>query len=115
MGFGHRVYQCWDPRAKIMFNLLNSDGPVFEPIQKYRRLSIELVNHVTTDKFFVERNIYPNPDLFNGIFYRLLGASSPMNIVMLSMSRIGGWLAHYYEHFTTDQRIIRPRQIPLVE
>lgn len=112
MGFGHRVYSCWDPRAKVMFNLLNSDSAMFESVQSYRAIGLDLVKRVAEDPFFVQRGICPNPDLFNGLFYRLLGASSKMNGVMLCMSRVVGWIAHYYEHFSTYQPIIRPRQVP---
>lgn len=111
MGFGHRIYNCWDPRAKIMFDLIREDNPIYEPIKKYKRILLELIERVSNDSFFKKRNIYPNPDLLNGLFYRLLGVTPKMNTVMLSMSRIAGWLAHYVEHLSDDGPIIRPRQL----
>ena len=111
MGFGHRVYKTWDPRAKIMFKLIEGDDYDFSAVEKYRELAIQLVSRVSTDEFFTQRHIYPNPDLLNNIFYKMLGVPSNMNTVMLSLSRISGWMAHYVEQVTDKLPIMRPRQI----
>ncbi|MBN8827876.1 MAG: citrate/2-methylcitrate synthase [Sphingobacteriia bacterium] len=111
MGFGHRVYNCWDPRAKIMFNLLKSDNESFVSVNNYKEIMLSLVKRVDNDEYFKSRSIYPNPDLLNCIFFKLLGFPSTMNTVILSLSRIAGWIAHYYEHINDNQPIIRPRQI----
>jgi len=111
MGLGHRVYRCWDPRAKIMFEMLNSPQFKDNSIIAYKRLANEVIQHVNEDEFFTKRNICPNPDLLNCIFYNLLGVPASMNTVMLSLSRVAGWLAHYNESVQANMPLIRPRQL----
>lgn len=110
-GFGHRIYKNWDPRARIMYDMLKSDDPVYAEVNTLRKLSFELVDYVTNDSYFSSRYIFPNPDLFNNIFYTLFGMPSEMNTVMLSLSRIAGWIAHYYENIADRLPIIRPQEL----
>ncbi len=112
MGLGHRIYRCWDPRAKIMFDMLSSECINRSAAVCYKRLATSIIKHISEDEFFVKREIYPNPDLFNCIFYKLIGVPSSMNTVMLSISRIAGWLAHYHESIKENSPLIRPRQLP---
>lgn len=111
MGLGHRVYNCWDPRAKIMLEMLNSESVDLSSIAPYKNLAIKIIKQVNEDDFFIKRNICPNPDLLNCIFYNFLGVPSSMNTVMLSISRIAGWLAHYHEAVQNASPLIRPRQL----
>ncbi|SHN43307.1 citrate/2-methylcitrate synthase [Chitinophaga sp. CF418] len=110
-GFGHRIYKNWDPRARIMYNMLQSDDPVYASVDVIRRLAFELTDHVSNDTYFSSRFIFPNPDLFNNVFYTLFGMPSSMNTVMLSLSRVAGWIAHYYENLSDRLPIIRPQEL----
>ena len=114
LGFGHRVYTCWDPRAKIMFDLLNSSALNFSEINAYKDVALKLIKRTSEDTFFKIRGIFPNPDLLNCILFKLIGVPSEMNTVFLSLSRVVGWLAHYCEHIQDKLPIVRPRQIPKV-
>jgi len=110
-GFGHRIYKNWDPRARIMYNMLKSDDPVYAPVDILRKLAFELTDHVSNDTYFSSRFIFPNPDLFNNVFYTLFGMPSSMNTVMLSLCRVAGWIAHYYENLSDRLPIIRPQEL----
>ncbi|MCF6402492.1 citrate/2-methylcitrate synthase [Chitinophaga filiformis] len=110
-GFGHRIYKNWDPRARIMYNMLQSDDPVYVSVDVIRRLAFELTDRVSNDTYFTSRFIFPNPDLFNNVFYTLFGMPSSMNTVMLSLSRVAGWIAHYYENQSDRLPIIRPQEL----
>jgi citrate synthase len=112
MGFGHRVYKSFDPRAKIMqraaHNLLASMGGDDELIH----IAQELAETALSDDYFVSRKLYPNVDFYSGIILRALGIPVQMFPVMFAIGRMPGWIAHWYEELNDSQtRIHRPRQI----
>ncbi|WP_405235499.1 citrate synthase [Lentisalinibacter orientalis] len=113
MGFGHRVYKNFDPRAKIIREMChkvlkklgNDDNPLFE-------LALELEQVALRDEYFVEKNLYPNVDFYSGIIYRALGIPTSMFTVMFAIGRTVGWVAHWREMITEPgRRISRPRQL----
>jgi citrate synthase len=117
MGFGHRVYKNYDPRATIIrqacHNLLNDLdsagdlGPLFD-------IARELESIALKDDYFVERNLYPNVDFYSGIILSALGIPLSMFTVMFAMSRSVGWVAQWMEMMEDkDQRIGRPQQLYL--
>ena len=111
MGFGHRVYKNFDPRAKILKkaadDLLSTLG-----IQD-RKLDIakELEEAALTDSFFVDRKLYPNVDFYSGIILNAIGIPTNMFTVMFAIGRMPGWIAHWYEAYQEGGRICRPRQV----
>ncbi len=112
MGFGHRVYKNFDPRAKILKqacdNVLNELGvndPLLEVAKNLERVALE-------DPYFVERKLYPNVDFYSGIIYKALGIPTNMFTVMFAIGRLPGWLAHWKEmRDDPGLRIYRPRQL----
>jgi citrate synthase len=113
MGFGHRVYKNFDPRAKIIrtmcHKVLNrlghTNSPLFELALRLEEIAIE-------DEYFVERRLYPNVDFYSGIIYRALGIPTSMFTVMFAIARTVGWVSHWQEMITDPQRRIgRPRQL----
>ncbi|MCO6458718.1 MAG: citrate synthase [Pirellulaceae bacterium] len=112
MGFGHRVYKNFDPRAQILEKtcgeLLDELG-TSDPLLDIAR---ELAEIALTDEYFVERKLYPNVDFYSGIILRAIGLPLNMFTVMFAIGRIPGWIAHWYE-LSRDPtaRIARPRQI----
>jgi citrate synthase len=111
MGFGHRVYKNYDPRAKVIRTLAHE---VFEVTGKNPLLDIavELEKIALEDDYFVERKLYPNVDFYSGIIYQAMGFPTSMFPVLFAMGRIPGWLAHWQENLLDDeQAIVRPRQL----
>ncbi len=111
MGFGHRVYKNYDPRAKVIQKLAHE---VFEVTGKNHLLDIavELERIALEDDYFVERKLYPNVDFYSGIIYQAMGFPTSMFPVLFAMGRIPGWLAHWQENLLdTEQAIVRPRQL----
>ena len=112
MGFGHRVYKNFDPRAKILKksadNLLTKmgiDDPLLNIAKKLEKVALN-------DEFFISRKLYPNVDFYSGIIYRALGIPTKMFTVMFALGRLPGWIAQWKEMRNTDKpRIYRPRQI----
>ena len=112
MGFGHRVYKNFDPRAKLIQKMchdllkeLDGDQPLFE-------LAMELEKATLADEYFVERRLYPNVDFYSGIILRALDIPMNMFTVMFAMSRTVGWISHWMEmHEDAEFRIGRPRQV----
>ncbi|MEE9319507.1 MAG: citrate synthase [Granulosicoccus sp.] len=112
MGFGHRVYKNFDPRAKLIQKMCHSllkdlggDQPLFE-------LAMELEQATLADEYFIERKLYPNVDFYSGIILRALNIPMNMFTVMFAMSRTVGWISHWMEmHEDPEFRIGRPRQI----
>jgi citrate synthase len=112
MGFGHRVYKNFDPRAKILKSasdrLLNKLG-ISDPMLSIAK---ELEEIALNDDFFVERKLYPNVDFYSGIIYRALGIPTRMYTVMFALGRLPGWIAQWMElRQAKGARISRPRHI----
>ena len=112
MGFGHRVYKNFDPRATILKEAADkvlSDLHVDDPLLEIAK---NLEEAVLADDYFVERKLYPNVDFYSGIIYRAMGIPTDMFTVIFALGRIPGWLAHWKEmRQDPDRRIGRPRQI----
>ena len=111
MGFGHRVYKNYDPRAKIIKTLADQ---VFELTGKNPLLSIalELEKIALEDSYFVDRKLYPNVDFYSGLIYQSMGFPMEMFPVLFAIGRTAGWLAQWHEMFADpDLKISRPRQI----
>jgi citrate synthase len=113
MGFGHRVYKNFDPRAtiirdmahKVLDKLGQSDNPLFE-------LALKLEEVALKDEYFISRKLYPNVDFYSGIIYRALGIPREMFTVMFAIARTAGWVAHWQEMIADpEMRIARPRQV----
>ena len=113
MGFGHRVYKNFDPRAtiirdmchKVLEQMGRTDSPLFD-------LALELEQVALKDDYFIEKNLYPNVDFYSGIIYRALGIPTSMFTVKFAIGRTVGWVAHWREMITDPGgRISRPRQI----
>ena len=111
MGFGHRVYKSYDPRAAILKDIA---GEVLEETGKSPLLDValELERVALEDEFFVERNLYPNVDFYSGIIYQAMGFPTAMFPVLFAIPRTVGWLAHWQEMLSEkSQKIARPRQV----
>ncbi len=116
MGFGHRVYKNFDPRAKILktaaddvLRELGIDDPLLE-------IAMNLEEVALSDSFFVERKLYPNVDFYSGILYRAMGIPTDMFTVMFALGRLPGWIAQWKEMREDPKaKIARPRQIYLGE
>lgn len=112
MGFGHRVYKNYDPRAKIirevchqvLEELADTNNPLFELAMKLEEIAL-------SDEYFVERKLYPNVDFYSGIIYQALGIPRTMFTVMFAVARTVGWVSHWMEMMSDHNRIGRPRQI----
>jgi citrate synthase len=112
MGFGHRVYKNFDPRAQLLkkacdrvFQQLGINDPLLE-------LAKKLEEHALKDEYFVKRKLYPNVDFYSGIIYRAIGVPTEMFTVMFTLGRLPGWIAQWLEQKNEPgERIHRPRQI----
>ena len=111
MGFGHRVYKNFDPRAKIIkveadkvLNELGINDPILD-------IAKGLEKEALIDKYFIERKLYPNVDFYSGIIYKALEIPSEMFTVMFALGRLPGWVAHWREMRINKEPIGRPRQI----
>jgi citrate synthase len=112
MGFGHRVYKNFDPRATIIkaacHRILKKQkiqDPIFEIAQQLEEVAL-------SDSYFIEKKLYPNVDFYSGVVYRALGIPEQMFTVLFSIGRLPGWIAHWREmHVSPTKRICRPRQI----
>jgi len=112
MGFGHRVYKNFDPRATIIREMCHKvlgELGVNDPLLD---VAMELEQAALKDPYFVDRKLYPNVDFYSGIIYKALGIPTEMFTVMFAIARTAGWVAHWLEqHETPDAKIGRPRQI----
>ena len=112
MGFGHRVYKNYDPRATIikrtcdkLLKKLHIKDPIFDIAQ-------ELEQAALSDEYFIERKLYPNVDFYSGIIYRAMGFPVEMFTVLFALGRLPGWIAHWREmQMAPSKKIARPRQI----
>lgn len=110
MGFGHRVYKNYDPRAKIVRKIADD---VFALTGKEPLIDIamELEKIALNDKYFIDRKLYPNVDFYTGVIYKAMGFPTDMFPVLFTIPRMAGWLAHWKEfHADSENRIVRPRQ-----
>ena len=111
MGFGHRVYKNYDPRARIIKWAADS---VFEVTGRNAKLDIalELERIALEDEYFVKRKLYPNVDFYSGIIYQAMGFKPEMFTVLFAIPRTVGWLAQWQEMLCdAEQKIARPRQV----
>jgi citrate synthase len=112
MGFGHRVYKNYDPRAKLikatcdkLLAKLSRRDPIFDIAQQLEEVAL-------ADEYFIERKLYPNVDFYSGVIYRAMGIPVQMFTVLFAMGRLPGWIAHWIEmHHSPTKKICRPRQI----
>ena len=112
MGFGHRVYKNFDPRAKVMketcdevLNVLGiEDDPLLNIAKRLEKIALE-------DEYFVEKKLYPNVDFYSGIIMKAIGIPTDMFTVIFATGRTVGWIAHWHEMLTDGYRIGRPRQL----
>ncbi len=111
MGFGHRVYKTYDPRASIIKAECHKFLEKMQIEDSLLSIAMELENAVLHDDYFVERKLYPNVDFYSGIIYRAVGIPENMFTVMFALARLPGWIAHWKEMTATDTKISRPRQI----
>ncbi|MFM8492314.1 MAG: citrate synthase [Bacteroidota bacterium] len=111
MGFGHRVYKNFDPRAKIIkvacdqvLNRLGINDPILD-------IAKQLEETALSDAYFVERKLYPNVDFYSGIIYRAIGIPTDMFTVMFALGRLPGWISQWKEMRESNEPIGRPRQL----
>ncbi|MCG8536740.1 MAG: citrate synthase [Pseudomonadales bacterium] len=111
MGFGHRVYKNYDPRATVMretchevLNELGIEDPLLE-------LAMKLEDIARSDSYFVEKKLYPNVDFYSGIILKAIGIPTSMFTVIFALARTVGWVAHWHEMISGSYRIGRPRQL----
>ena len=112
MGFGHRVYKNYDPRAKVMQQTCHEvlaelgveDNPTLEMAKELERIALE-------DEYFVEKRLYPNVDFYSGIILKAIGIPVEMFTVIFTTGRTPGWIAHWNEMVSTAYKIGRPRQL----
>ncbi|MCQ2914580.1 MAG: citrate synthase [Alphaproteobacteria bacterium] len=112
MGFGHRVYKTFDPRARILknavFALLDAEEMKNDPLIK---IALDLEKIALDDDYFISRNLYPNVDFYSGMILRALHIPLNMYTVMFSIGRMPGWIAHWLEGKRGEKKLVRPRQL----
>ena len=111
MGFGHRVYKNYDPRAKVMqqtchevLEELGTDDPLLKVAQRLEKIALE-------DEYFVTRQLYPNVDFYSGITLRAIGLPVELFTALFACGRTPGWIAHWKEMVSEPFKIGRPRQL----
>jgi citrate synthase len=112
MGFGHRVYKSYDPRAAVMRKTCHEvlqevsghDNPLFKIAMKLEKIALE-------DEYFISKKLYPNVDFYSGITLSALGIPTTMFTVIFALARTVGWISHWNEMISSDYRIGRPRQL----
>ncbi len=112
MGFGHRVYKNFDPRAKVMREICDEvleelgieNDPLFRIARKLEKIALE-------DEYFIEKKLYPNVDFYSGIILKAIGIPTSMFTVIFATGRTPGWIAHWNEMMSGDYKIGRPRQL----
>jgi citrate synthase len=111
MGFGHRVYKNYDPRARIIKRMADEVFAVTRP-SPLLPVALELERIALQDDYFVSRKLYPNVDFYSGLIYEALGLPAEMFTVMFAIPRTAGWLAQWKEMLgDPEQKIARPRQL----
>jgi len=112
MGFGHRVYKSYDPRAKVAKRICEEVLAKLGVKDPLLDIAKKLEEHALADPYFVERKLYPNVDFYTGITYRAMGFPTNMFTVLFAIGRLPGWIAQWYElHGDPAQKIGRPRQV----
>jgi citrate synthase len=112
MGFGHRVYKHYDPRAKIVKATCDEILDKIGGDDELLHLATELEAHALSDDYFISRKLYPNVDFYTGLIYRAMGFPTDMFTVLFAIGRLPGWLAHYKEMLHDPAtKIGRPRQV----
>jgi citrate synthase len=111
MGFGHRVYKSYDPRAKIAKELCKKVMAETRTVDPLMDIAMQLEEKALADSYFQERNLYPNVDFYTGLTYREMGIPTNMFTVLFAIGRLPGWIAQWLEMRDSDARIARPRQI----
>lgn len=112
MGFGHRVYKSYDPRAEVMRETCHevlevldlADDPLFKIAMQLEKIALE-------DEYFIAKNLYPNVDFYSGIALKAMGIPPSMFTVIFATGRTPGWIAHWHEMISGDYRLSRPRQL----
>ena len=112
MGFGHRVYKNYDPRAKVMQQTCHEvlaelgveDNPVLKMAQRLEQIALE-------DDYFVSKRLYPNVDFYSGIILKAIGIPVEMFTVIFATGRTPGWIAHWNEMIGRGNKLGRPRQL----
>ncbi len=111
MGFGHRVYKNYDPRAKVMrqtchevLNELGVSTPLLDVAKELERIAL-------SDPYFIERKLYPNVDFYSGIILQAIGIPTSMFTVIFALARTVGWIANWKEMYEEGLKLVRPRQI----
>ena len=115
MGFGHRIYKNYDPRAKVIKKMadqvlsVTGSSPLLDVATEVEKIALE-------DEYFVSRRLYPNVDFYSGFIYRALGIPLEMFPVLFAIPRTAGWLSQWEESLLDkEQKIARPRQVYLGE
>jgi citrate synthase len=111
MGFGHRVYKSYDPRAKL---IKHTADEVFAEtgLNPKLEIALELERIALQDEYFISRKLYPNVDFYSGLIYQAMGYPTDYFTVLFAVGRLPGWLAQWEEMLQdADQKIARPRQI----
>ncbi|MBK4775295.1 citrate (Si)-synthase [Candidatus Pantoea edessiphila] len=111
MGFGHRVYKNYDPRAKVMRETCHEVLEELGMKDDLLEVAMELEKIALNDPYFIERKLYPNVDFYSGIILKAMGIPSSMFTVIFAMSRTVGWIAHWKEMHDNNMKIARPRQL----
>jgi citrate synthase len=112
MGFGHRVYKNFDPRAKVMketaaevLDTLGVDDPIFDVARELEQIAL-------SDEYFIEKKLYPNVDFYSGVILSAIGFPTTMFTALFALARTVGWVAQWNEMISDpEQRIGRPRQL----
>ena len=112
MGFGHRVYKAYDPRARILKKMCDQVLETLKITDPLLEIAKELEEAALTDDYFIEKNLYPNVDFYSGIILRAMGIPTNMFTVMFAIGRLPGWIAQWKESMDDPQwKLGRPRQI----
>lgn len=111
MGFGHRVYKTFDPRAVIIKKECHDFLRKMKIKDPLLDVAMQLEKIALSDEYFISRHLYPNVDFYSGLVYRALGIPENMFTVMFALARLPGWIAHWKEMIGMNTKIVRPRQI----
>ncbi|MDY7220121.1 citrate synthase [Denitrificimonas sp. JX-1] len=111
MGFGHRVYKNFDPRAQVMKQTCDEVLAELGVTDPKLDLAMKLEEYALNDPYFKERNLYPNVDFYSGIILKAIGIPTSMFTVIFAMSRTAGWISHWTEMLSNPYKINRPRQL----